>query len=77
LPSTGTVNRSEAHTALIGVNYGFAIIFTLEAVLKLIAYGPAQYFSNQENLFDFSVVVGQIVSTAISLSFNIDFGASW
>jgi len=48
----------------------------LEAILKLIAYGPAQYFSNQENLFDFSVVVGQVVSTAISISLNIDFGAA-
>merc|ERR1719410_1023038 len=38
------------------VNYVFMVIFTLEAVLKIIAMGK-NYFKESWNIFDFTVVV--------------------
>ena len=47
------------------INYGFAAIFTLEAVIKLFAIGFRLYFSDGWNQFDFCVVVGTIVTIII------------
>jgi hypothetical protein len=58
------------------INYGFAIIFTLEAILKLIALGCRTYFRNGGNIFDIVIVVTSIISSAVSLLLKIDFGAS-
>jgi hypothetical protein len=44
----------------------FTIIFILEAVLKLIAYGDT-YFKNSWNQFDFFVVVSSIVDILMDL----------
>ena len=40
-------------------NYIFTVIFIVEAVLKLIAYGDT-YFNNSWNQFDFFVVIASI-----------------
>jgi hypothetical protein len=48
------------------LNYIFSIIFFIEAVLKLIAYGDT-YFQNAWNRFDFFVVVSSILDILMSL----------
>ncbi|TMW67789.1 hypothetical protein Poli38472_007461 [Pythium oligandrum] len=49
-----------------GINEAFAVIFSLEAVLKIIAYGRA-YFVDKWNQFDLFVVAGTIISAIIEV----------
>jgi hypothetical protein len=56
--------------------YAFAIVFTVEAILKIISFGPKVYFRDSGNIFDFLTVIISIITTIISLSFGFDFGAS-
>jgi hypothetical protein len=58
------------------INYGFAIFFAFEAIFKLIAFGARTYFMDQANIFDLVIVVTSIISSIISLSMELDFGAS-
>jgi len=58
------------------INYSFAIIFTLECILKLFALGFRAFFRDSGNAFDFGIVVTSIVSTSVSLMIKADFGAS-
>jgi len=37
------------------INYTFAAIFTIEAIIKIIAF-KAQYFHESWNIFDFTIV---------------------
>ncbi|KAG2787764.1 Sodium channel protein [Phytophthora cactorum] len=48
------------------VNEIFAVIFTLEAVIKLTAFGW-EYFEDQWNQFDFFVVLGTLLSVIVEL----------
>jgi len=56
--------------------YGFAIFFAFEAIFKLIAFGARTYFRDQGNIFDLVIVVTSIISSIISLTMELDFGAS-
>jgi hypothetical protein len=58
------------------INYVFAIIFTVEFILKLIALGFKNYFSVAWNVFDFLVVMLTIVSIFLTFFAEADFGAS-
>jgi len=58
------------------INYSFALIFTLESILKLFALGCRAYFRDSGNAFDFAIVVTSIISTSVSLLIHADFGAS-
>lgn len=58
------------------INYSFAIIFLIEACLKIFALGPRNYFFDKGNFFDFLIVFFSIVSSIFSLLFKVDFGAS-
>lgn len=58
------------------LNYGFAVIFTIEAILKLAAFGVKEYFSHIWNQFDFTIVVLTIISTTITLSNTTNIGAA-
>ena len=58
------------------INYGFASIFTIEAILKLLGLGPRKYFDEKWNIFDFVVVVGTIGSILITLFTSITLGAA-
>jgi hypothetical protein len=49
------------------VNIIFAVIFTVECVMKLIALSR-HYFKDSWNIFDFIIVVGTIISLIISYS---------
>ncbi len=58
------------------INYGFAIIFILEAVAKIIALGFKRYFIDNGNKFDFIIVLISIGSSIASIVMDFDFGAS-
>lgn len=56
------------------VNYVFTGIFTFEALIKLIAFGPRDYFSKGWNIFDFSIVIISCITLIIGLTTNSNFG---
>jgi len=49
------------------LNYVFMAIFTIEAILKIIAM-KSKYFKDSWNIFDFVVVIGTIFVLIISFS---------
>jgi voltage-dependent calcium channel L type alpha-1D len=56
------------------VNYVFTGIFTLEAIIKLIAFGIRDYFDKGWNIFDFVIVVISYITLIIGLTTDSDFG---
>ncbi len=52
--------------ALQVFNIFFVIVFALEAVMKLLSFGPVVYFREAWNKFDFIVVVVSIVGLFVS-----------
>jgi hypothetical protein len=48
-------------------NNAFAILFAGEALVKLLAFGPKQYFGANWNRFDFTLVIASAVGVAFSL----------
>lgn len=53
-------------------NYFFVIVFTIEAILKLLAFGPKFYWHVNWNKFDLIIVILSLLSLDESLfSFNI------
>ncbi|KAI8511102.1 Voltage-dependent L-type calcium channel subunit alpha-1D, partial [Branchiostoma belcheri] len=52
--------------ALDFMNLIFTALFTLEAMLKLIGFGPKYYFKDAWNTFDFLIVVGSLVDIIVS-----------
>ena len=63
-------------TIMNEINYGFALIFLIEAILKLIAFGPRVYFLDNGNRFDISIVLISIVSSVFSFVTSFSLGAS-
>ncbi len=55
------------------LNYIFAAIFTVEAVLKIVALG-CNYFRDGWNWFDFIIVCGTLISILIASVSNFDIG---
>ena len=55
------------------INYVFAGIFTIEALLKIIALGR-NYFCDGWNCFDFIIVCGTLISILIARVSNFDIG---
>lgn len=63
---------SEGYLKVLDIfNLIFVVIFTLEAVLKLIGLGFTYYFYIDWNKFDFVVVVLSLVSMGDNESFNL------
>ena len=56
-------------------NYIFAILFTIEAVIKIIALKKS-YFKNGWNLFDFIIVLGTIIGIVVTRFANLNVGSS-
>nr|XP_006819159.1 PREDICTED: voltage-dependent P/Q-type calcium channel subunit alpha-1A-like [Saccoglossus kowalevskii] len=48
------------------MNIGFTIAFTIECILKQLAFGPRNYFREGWNVFDFITVVGSITDVLVS-----------
>ena len=58
--------ESDGHESLLlAFNMSFSALFLMEALLKLFAYFPRQYFSDPWNRFDFLLVLGSIVDLAL------------
>ncbi|XP_072155545.1 muscle calcium channel subunit alpha-1 isoform X4 [Bemisia tabaci] len=61
-------NRTNA--CLENIEYVFLVIFTVECVMKIVAYGfvahPGAYLRNGWNLLDFTIVVIGMISTTLS-----------
>ena len=58
-----------------GLNYMFAGIFTMEAMIKIFAHGKT-YFKDGWNLFDFVIVIGTFVGIIISQTTTVEVGPS-
>uniref|UniRef100_A0A8C4KVK1 Voltage-dependent L-type calcium channel subunit alpha n=1 Tax=Equus asinus asinus TaxID=83772 RepID=A0A8C4KVK1_EQUAS len=48
------------------LNVAFTIIFTLEMILKLMAFKARGYFGDPWNVFDFLIVIGSIIDVILS-----------
>ncbi|XP_055966549.1 voltage-dependent L-type calcium channel subunit alpha-1S [Sorex fumeus] len=60
-------NQSEEMNYISDIlNVAFTIIFTLEMVLKLIAFKARGYFGDPWNVFDFLIVIGSIIDVILS-----------
>ncbi|XP_066235942.1 voltage-dependent L-type calcium channel subunit alpha-1S [Saccopteryx leptura] len=60
-------NQSEQMNHISDVlNVAFTIIFTLEMVLKLMAFKARGYFGDPWNVFDFLIVIGSIIDVILS-----------
>ncbi|KAL1774993.1 voltage-dependent L-type calcium channel subunit alpha-1S isoform X1 [Sigmodon hispidus] len=60
-------NQSEQMNHISDIlNVAFTIIFTLEMILKLIAFKPRGYFGDPWNVFDFLIVIGSIIDVILS-----------
>lgn len=55
------------------LNYVFAAIFTIEAIIKITAFGKL-YFKDNWNVFDFIIVVGTAIAIILSNSISIAIG---
>jgi hypothetical protein len=44
------------------LNYIFTGIYALEAIIRIVGYGPLKYFAESWNIFDFIIVTGSIIS---------------
>ncbi|XP_049954322.1 voltage-dependent P/Q-type calcium channel subunit alpha-1A-like [Schistocerca serialis cubense] len=51
------------------MNIGFTSMFTIECILKIVAYGVRNFFKDPWNTFDFITVIGSIVDVLV-----IEFG---
>ncbi|XP_046597260.1 muscle calcium channel subunit alpha-1 isoform X2 [Neodiprion lecontei] len=62
-------DSNSTNTYLEKIEYVFLVIFTVECVMKIIAYGfvahPGAYLRNGWNLLDFTIVVIGMISTAM------------
>ncbi|KAM6217306.1 voltage-dependent L-type calcium channel subunit alpha-1S [Rhynchocyon petersi] len=60
-------NQSEQMNQISDIlNVAFTIIFTLEMVLKLMAFKARGYFGDPWNVFDFLIVIGSIIDVILS-----------
>uniref|UniRef100_A0A8C9MJ67 Voltage-dependent L-type calcium channel subunit alpha n=1 Tax=Serinus canaria TaxID=9135 RepID=A0A8C9MJ67_SERCA len=58
------------------LNVAFTILFTLEMVLKLMAFKAKGYFGDPWNVFDFLIVIGSIIDVILSERADGDFQCS-
>uniref|UniRef100_A0A8D1R2Q9 Voltage-dependent L-type calcium channel subunit alpha n=1 Tax=Sus scrofa TaxID=9823 RepID=A0A8D1R2Q9_PIG len=60
-------NQSEQMDHISDIlNVAFTIIFTLEMILKLMAFKARGYFGDPWNVFDFLIVIGSIIDVILS-----------
>ena len=57
------------------LNYVFTGIFALESIIKLLGLGRA-YFTDNWNIFDFTVVIGSIASIFLTLNTSFSLGGA-
>ncbi|XP_069119459.1 voltage-dependent calcium channel type A subunit alpha-1-like isoform X4 [Argopecten irradians] len=57
---------SQYERVLISINIVFTVLFTIECVLKILAFGIKNYFRDPWNVFDFVTVIGSIIDVLVS-----------
>ncbi|XP_062407950.1 voltage-dependent R-type calcium channel subunit alpha-1E-like [Sardina pilchardus] len=64
-------------TVLKHLNTAFTVLFSLECILKIMAFGLVNYFRDTWNIFDFITVLGSITEIVVDLqsinAFNMSF----
>ncbi|GAA56330.1 voltage-dependent calcium channel type A subunit alpha-1 [Clonorchis sinensis] len=65
-PDLETQKYQNYCSTLVYLNTAFTAMFTMECLLKLIAFGPKSYFRDRWNTFDFITVVGSITDVLVS-----------
>ncbi|KAF8569781.1 hypothetical protein P879_00934, partial [Paragonimus westermani] len=65
-PDLETQKYQNYCSTLVYLNAAFTAMFTMECLLKLIAFGPKSYFRDRWNTFDFITVVGSITDVLVS-----------
>uniref|UniRef100_A0A4W5RXW5 Voltage-dependent calcium channel type A subunit alpha-1 n=1 Tax=Hucho hucho TaxID=62062 RepID=A0A4W5RXW5_9TELE len=64
-------------TVLKHLNTAFTVLFSLECILKIMAFGFVNYFRDTWNIFDFITVLGSITEIIVDLqsinTFNMSF----
>jgi voltage-gated sodium channel len=53
------------------LNYVFTAIFSVEAIIQMIAIEPRVYFSDGWNIFDLVIIVGSVISIFISANTSL------
>ncbi|VDL92504.1 unnamed protein product [Schistocephalus solidus] len=53
-------------SALMYLNTAFTCMFTVECLLKIMAFGPKNYFRDRWNIFDFITVIGSVTDVLVS-----------
>ncbi|CAH8485674.1 unnamed protein product [Heterobilharzia americana] len=66
IPDWETQKYQNYCSTLVYLNTAFTAMFTMECLLKLIAFGPKSYFRDSWNTFDFITVVGSITDVLVS-----------
>ncbi|CAH8494843.1 unnamed protein product [Dicrocoelium dendriticum] len=51
---------------LLYFNSAFTVMFSIECMLKITAFGPKNYFRDRWNIFDFITVIGSITDVLVS-----------
>jgi len=57
------------------INLSFTVIFIFEAAIKLIAFKSA-YFKDGWNIFDFAIVLGSIITFALTQWTSFEFSSN-
>ena len=65
IDNPGIKEGSDTFNHLYTINLVFVVIFAMEMVLKMFAYGIKGYLSDSWNILDFTVVVSSLLSLAI------------
>uniref|UniRef100_A0A6Q2ZMP6 Voltage-dependent calcium channel type A subunit alpha-1 n=1 Tax=Esox lucius TaxID=8010 RepID=A0A6Q2ZMP6_ESOLU len=60
-------------TVLKHLNTAFTVLFSLECILKVMAFGFVNYFRDTWNIFDFITVLGSITEIISINTFNMSF----
>ncbi|XP_075241341.1 muscle calcium channel subunit alpha-1-like isoform X7 [Convolutriloba macropyga] len=60
-------NQPKAYEGVLDImNMVFTVLFTIEFVLKVIAFNPKNYFNDSWNVFDFIIVLGSVIDITYS-----------
>ncbi|KAL5968871.1 Voltage-dependent calcium channel type A subunit alpha-1, partial [Taenia solium] len=59
--------------SLMYLNTAFTGMFTIECLLKILAFGPRNYFRDRWNIFDFITVIGSITDVLVTSSQDASF----
>ncbi|KAL5108348.1 Voltage-dependent calcium channel type A subunit alpha-1 [Taenia crassiceps] len=59
--------------SLMYLNTAFTGMFTIECLLKILAFGPRNYFRDRWNIFDFITVIGSITDVLVTNSQDASF----